>query len=53
MFDMFKAHWEKATILRTRQDKYGYVYLGVIDVLAIVVCIVGIGMVGFGWSNQL
>ena len=51
MFDMFKAHWHKATYLRKTQDKFGFLWLGVIDVLVIGIAVVALGMVGVGMTN--
>lgn len=53
MFDMFKAHWQKATYLRKTQDKFGFLWLGVVDVLVIGIAVVALGMIGVGMSNQL
>jgi hypothetical protein len=52
MFDMFKAHWEGATMLRERQEKIQYIYLGVVDSLLIIIGIVGLALVGLV-VNQL
>jgi hypothetical protein len=54
MFDMFKAHWEKAKYLRETQDKkWGIVFLAAIDALIIIVGIVGLIIVGFNLNSQL
>lgn len=52
MFDMFKAHWEHAQLLRERQEKIQYIYLGVVDSLLIIIGIVGLAIVGLV-VNQL
>lgn len=54
MFDMFKAHWQKAQYLRETQDKkWGIVFLAAIDALIIIVGIVGLIIVGLNFNSQL
>jgi membrane protein YdbS with pleckstrin-like domain len=53
MFDMFKAHWTKATHFRTLMFKWQLIFLLAVDIMLIIIGIIGLLMIYNGVVTQL